>query len=624
MKRFLSIVFLFTLSLCESSAQFTKETPVFEASPMLEKPYGICAHVTFPGRENYDLRIKTLELASDIGVNFIRADMLSSLFYKNGVFNSKTVDVLANDFKTHNISLLPLLDRSVVGVYGWNDISLYTKYVDSLITRYPQYDYWELMNEVDLINNAGSQEDLAHKYLSVIKEVCKVVHKHGKKIVFGGVARVDAKFTKAFFDNGGAQYVDVFNFHSYSNGEAPEFFLERDMKILLPYIDKNKEIWLTETGYHNDEPNKYISQFFCNILPRALSKVNVNEGDTIAVLRTAGEQLQEYLLSMKYHIKYIDFDDVEELDVKQIRAMLPCSGEIFPSEHFSKILSYVSKGGTIILPNGVPFYYDIAADGKTFVNSKSYDCRSKLHMSVELWWSSSFASTGLPKNPTVVKYNPEYSDIKCTWVSRGDGTTRYVSGRLLKDGDRLEPIISVGDSTTQAPICGIFHYGSDLKGKCIFNTYIDEIRSVPEDLKAKRLARSYIYGFSMGLSKIFWYELRNGGTNKYEPEHHFGIVEVDNTLFPAYAVYKNTVKMMPDGSTRPELNYDSKVKVYKASWRRPDRKVVDAYWTTQSETKVAIKKRRSTKVYDYAGNEITLSGKTLDVDNGVVYVVKRR
>ncbi|MCQ2203048.1 MAG: hypothetical protein MJZ15_01250 [Bacteroidales bacterium] len=622
MKRIFLIAFLCLLYVCETTAQFAEVTPTFEGSTKLDKPYGICAHVTFPGRENYDARIKTLELASDIGVNFIRSDMLSTLFYKNGMFNSKTVDVLANDFKTHNISLLPLLDRHVVGVYGWRDVSLYTRYVDSLITRYPQYDYWEVMNEVDLISNEGTQEDLALKYLSVIKEVCKVVHKHGKKVVFGGIARANGTLAKTFLENGGAEYIDVYNFHSYSSGVSPESFLYSDLNQLSSRLDRTKEVWVTETGYHTEEPSRYMSQFFCNILPRALSKVNVNEGDTIAVIKNINEQFIGYLSTYKYHVRYIDFDEIDKLDAKHIRALIPCDGEKFPIRFYSKLLSYVRDGGTIILPYGVPFYYDVTSDGKVVQCSGEY--RNKLRMFFEFWWEASFKSSGLPKNPTVVVKNPDYADLKCSWVSNGDGTTRYVSGRFLKDGDSLEPIISVGDSSVQAPICGIIHYGSDLKGKCIFNTYLGEIYSVSEILKAKRLSRSYIYGLSMGLSKIFWYELRNGGTNKYEPEHHFGIVDIDNSPLPAYEAYKNIVKMMPDGSTRPELNYDNNRKVYKASWKRPDKKVVDAYWTTQSEVKIAIKKKRSTKVYDYVGNEISVRNNMLDIDNGVVYVVRRR
>lgn len=604
-----------------SYGQFTEVAPLFESSPKLDKPYGVCAHVTFPGFENYDSRVKTLELASNIGVNYIRADMLSSLFFTGkGEFTPGKVDVLAKDFKDHNISLLPLLDRHVVGIYGWSDLSLYTRYVDSLVTRYPQYEYWELMNEVDLMTNLGTGAELAKKYLTVIKQVCDVVHQHNKKVVFGGVARANGDFAKAFLDDGGAQYIDVYNFHSYSSGVTPESSIYGDLKQLSARLDRETEVWITETGYHTEEPNSYMVQFFCIVLPRALSKLNVNEGDTIAVVNTVNEQLSDYLLSSNYYVEYIDIDDMDKLDVNRIRALLPCDREVFQVKYFPKLLSYVRNGGTIVLPYGVPFYYNMTDEGKVVPNPQ--DCRGMLHMFVEQWWDASFKSTGLPKNPSVVVKNPDYSDLKCSWVSNGDGTTRYVSGRRLKEGDQLVPIVSVGDSATQYPICGIFHYGSDLKGNCIFNTYLGEIYSVPEILKAKRLVRSYIYGISMGISKMFWYELKHGGQNQYEPEHHFGLVNTDFSPRPSYLAYQILVRMMPSGSSHPVLSYDSNTRVYKASWKRPDRKVVDAYWKTQGRGEVSIKKKRSTRVYDHFGNRIQLNGNQISVNNGVVYVVR--
>lgn len=144
-----------------------------------------------------------------------------------------------------------------------------------------------------------------------------------------------------------------------------------------------------------------------------------------------------------------------------------------------------------------------------------------------------------------------------------------------------------------------------------------------EEEQAYLIPRNFISGFSQGISKMFLYSFRSTeyGGQDYNHEAHFGILHKDLTPKLAYYSLKNLTKMLPSGSTRPQL-YNLGT-IYVASWVHPQQGKIFAIWTSEGEKKVNLKIEGTPHFYLYSDidNELVEDDlKNVEIGPGVIYV----
>ncbi|MBP5419956.1 MAG: hypothetical protein J6Y72_09140 [Bacteroidales bacterium] len=618
-------IIILTMLLCLSigvEAQWKTIDRWFAAPDTLYEAFGVCSHIT---NTEYNKRDININMAKEMGASYIRSDMW--WWQKLSAFDS-----IAVSLKTADMKFLPILDHYTKNGTSWLDIDNYAAYVDTLVARYPQYEFWEAINEFELVHKKdGTTNELAQYYTTVLKRISEIVHKYNKKVLFDGIALHPPHdpFVKTTAELGAFEYVDVMNFHCYT-GVLCESVLMSELsgllKVMKDYNAANKPLWITETGSSTQRPTKSKAQFFSEVVPAALERIGVSKEAKIAIVDDdiyeihGGSEIQVEALREFYpNIEYINLSDITNLDPVEYPVLLPTANETFPNDFHDALVSYVQQGGTIIFADGAPLYYTKQPGEKqTFANY--YNTLRRLHMKLELWWNSDFAQSQLPRHVSEVSRTKEFPNVRYNLTIPSDSVMRYISTTFLQSGDSLISICNAGDKLHQASVCGLIRLNSNMKGNIIFDTRANiNCNNVTETLQAKRLGRTLLMSLSLGVSKVFTYHLRAFEDNPDYNEHHFGILHKDFSPKPAYIAYQTLHRFLPDGSTRPTLWHDEQSNAYRAEWATPDGHEITAYWTELGQESTSIP--HGAKVYDYLGNDITPNDLNITYENALTYVV---
>jgi len=65
--------------------------------------------------------------------------------------------------------------------------------------------------------------------------------------------------------------------------------------------------------------------------------------------------------------------------------------------------------------------------------------------------------------------------------------------------------------------------------------------------QAQKLVRMMVGQLANGVEKVFWYDMRNDGWQKSNPEHNFGLMQNNNQPKPALVAYANLIHRVQDG-----------------------------------------------------------------------------
>ncbi len=596
--------------------------PVYACADTLSECYGICEHITEHYEDTY--RQGDLQICKDLGITFVRSDIFERDLYSGHSNYEQT----KKDLATHGISLLPILDRTANGKYAWEDIDNYARYVEQALDSFHECKTWELINEVDYIKSNG--DEILEKYASIVPQIAQIVHSRGLRLTTSGVGSPTTHLFDILSQQRLAEYFDINNIHNYNYPNGPEFSIGKHQQLAqkLDSTGQNKELWLTETGSHTARPKSSRTQFFANLLPAILSNMGHGKRTTIGIVSDTqydqygcSERHAEYLREAGYQLQFLSLDELRNISVENVPILIPSKDEAFPFDHINSLVDYARRGGIIVFQYGIPLFYDRQKDHKNH-NPTQDGCRL-LHMQSINHWQPQFAQTGLPADPTNIRTSPQYSNVNYDWKVNGKGSTRYLFEGNLQGADRLERIVEAGDQTHTAAVTGIYHLNSDLRGKIIFHTNTDYDHNVCETAQAKWLPRTFVTFFALGASKVFIYNLRAYEHNPLYLEHHFGITHKDHTPKQALVAYRHTIKMLPQGSSRPKLYYDKDNDIYSSDWQRPDGTFVTAYWTTLADNNVRLSRRRRkkiTNITNYLGDNQQLDKRNLHISNGIVFV----
>ena len=136
---------------------------------------------------------------------------------------------------------------------------------------------------------------------------------------------------------------------------------------------------------------------------------------------------------------------------------------------------------------------------------------------------------------------------------------------------------------------------------------------VSEEQQAFYLPRIFLIAYCFGVEKVFWYCHKTEENDENNREHYFGIVHNNLTPKKAYFAYKTLIKMMPNGSKRPELKKHGNL--YICSWTTPMGDKVKAYWTTHGQKLYNFNEE---DCFDIYGNKI--SNNKIKVSPSIIYV----
>ena len=591
-----------------ATAQVRRITPYFPCSPTLSDAYGFCSHITRPFADFY-LRQSDLRYAREAGAKWIRSDFDCATVMPEGKEHPRDsiFDAVKKSCEADDMRLLPILTGRTNKAWAWDDEDGFYAYVDHLVRRYKgRIGYWEVINEVNLLRDYEPGQ-LARNYAKVLRRTATIIRAADKdaKVVFGGMGENGTRFLGDVCDEPGtAEAFDILNFHSYDSPEQlADYFAE--LAAAMSKRGLSKPVWLTETGFTTPPGTGSHEGFWRELVPYACGKLGINPRKSeIAVVCNAEENLPANLEQMDgvadvfRRVRYIKCNDIAGLNVKRTPFLIPSYGEYFPKEYEARLVDYVRRGGTIICPIGVPFYYDMQQGGQYM--SSGHDFHKDLHMAFYYFWQDDCKRLNLPEVPDWGACAPG-TGLKYAWNFTKQNSARYLSSGNLRAGDEFIPLLLAGTREHHAPVAGIYKLRSDLRGNIIIQT-----RVLPpgrnETTQAERVARAYIVSFACGADKVFWYHLRAFETDSTDWESYFGIMHKDFTPKPAYAAYQALTRMLPDGSSRPQLEKDGTL--WRATWTRPDRRRVEAVWSVVPAPGYYKPNLRRAKAYDYMGRPV--------------------
>ena len=559
-----------------------------------EGPYAFCYHITYHNFErDSDVIRKQLKALRDSGARWVRADLSwpwQGRDEKTGQFRFENVETSIRLLDEYGLKLLPIIHRADGHLPLHEHLDEWGDFISQAVTRFKgRITHWEIWNEQNFTSEEcwGGKDLKTHtaNYAKCLKAAYKSVKAADPNavVLYGGTAHVPLDFIRGTLEAGAGEGFDIMNVHPYNTDGIPEDSLEsslRQLRILLDEFGlKDKPIWATEIGW-STSPHP-SSDIYKRVLPPAFQALGIDTRKVpLTVLRGVWSPVRDYT---KYFppfgkLEVVDGDDIGSLDPKKSPVLLPSAGEVFAAHRKDALYDYVKKGGTIILPQGIPFctiptYLD--EKGRPRPGSDK-DLRKELHIEVQATWSWGHPTAS---NVAFSADGPATDEYRIR-------AARYLSDRLLKPGDTFTPVLWGVNGDFRKPIGAAYKYNSELKGGAVVVTEPGcgvRTEITPAD-QARFIVRAHLIALGSGVERMFWYSFisnANGKANE-DVEANYGITysteDGKPEEKPAYVAYKTLTRLMPAGSSRPKL---AKLKddVRTAEWTRPDGRRVLAAWT---------------------------------------------
>ena len=623
MRALLPTIITILLFQTELSAQV-----LFPCTQNLQNPYGVCTHVTRRGWD-YEIRDCEMDMLQEAGVGWLRSDLdFGTAFSGPYDFNPEVFANVLSSAEERELQLLGILTWQ--GKYPWDDPN-YTTYIDTLAFHFNgRIRYWEMLNEVNLMRGV---KNLPEKYVKSLQEVYERLKDRSpqNQVVLSGLAEMQSNFFEELCKLKAQDYYDVMNFHSYFSPEELIPCLEKIARLMEHY-DFRKPVWLTECGMTTSQEEETSEGFYTDFLPAALRRLGIYEQQiTVGYLRDRmtgyrtlnAAQVALYLKPKARNVMAVDFLQLRGLSPSRIPVLIATTDEYFPLDYFPLLVDYVKRGGTIVLAQGLPFYYNSSSPSKAWF--EMHVLRTKLypllHMSPLNKRFDPITQESLGDVPPFIDRCAD-ADFEYEFPINAAHPGRYLSDEALHPGDSLITLISAGTERIKGAVAGIYKLNSDdLAGNVVFQTrmYGHPIPDKEEE-QARRVARIYLLAFSYGIDRVFWYNLRSRESDMTEREDCFGLIHADFSDKPSMQAYRTLARFCPDGSTRPILKCNDNI--FRAQWVTPDKHVVRAIWSPYQHMSYSYKIPSKATVYDHLGQVVRTADNKLMLSDAVLYVVE--
>ncbi|OHT03217.1 hypothetical protein TRFO_29462 [Tritrichomonas foetus] len=611
---------------------------ILYAYDVFDSPYGVCSHITMGELVQQPTIVEKIKEA---GINWIRSDFIWTMVeWSEGVFNDKAFEFAMKEIRNHSMKILPIfLATPTWGKPAINHLDKWKEYVRRIVTFYQdEIEYWEVFNEPNLEAFWETKPNATDytKLLKVTYETIKGINS-SIKVVFAGLAGVPFDYMKECLHADADQYFDILNIHPYRGGLTSYRLIDTfkdNINDFLNLTNYNKSLWISEMGSSTLLNKTTFEEWFFKTAQTMVKNSSdiQNVGYLIGDdLFPDGTELSTYQLKTYFPGKNVEaITNYTNFNKYQMIVVPP--SESFPLQIFNQTIEFVKNGGTLVFSYGIPLYYyyveSMNEDNTTKLEQKVADSkyRKDLRINVDAWWYSD-----VPEQ-SKVKYTEGVQD-KSNNLSSFIGT-RFFTDQLLKDGDKLIPIIVGYDDNTsfEESVTLIYDFNSDFTGNIIINSLKlnkyegNIVRNERE--QGIYISQNILLALLFGVEKFFNYEFMSVETDNNDSESFYGIVHKDLSEKPAFYSYKALTKARPAGSVylNQNQNYYSDDKSHiKLKWIRPDGYFGYAFWiSSDSNLQLnATVKGSILECFDHYGNikDFFITGDKVNLTTEILYVI---
>ncbi|MBS1371961.1 MAG: hypothetical protein HPZ91_18600 [Lentisphaeria bacterium] len=585
-------------------------------------PYGVCAHLN---RMPDDEMKRELAGMADSGIRLVRTDLdWSQVEPEPGKWDFSRWDALVDEAGRHRVGIIAILGGELHKPVRppYRNMDAFLRYVSESVKRYKgKIACYEVINEADCDRPWGEAPDPEH-YAELLKKTYETVKRIDPqaKVLFSGVSfvRNPFPFLEKAFAAGAGDACDAVNFHPYQWKYVPEAQLRNkitELRALMKKYNIDKPVWVTEIGNSSGEQEV---KFVHDTIAAALKELGIDPAKrTVGLIRDDGNfyyadgihmRPEEYLPEAK-QLRRLKFVELAALDVSACPVLILPGVEGFPVRQFGFVRDYVERGGTLIVPGGIPFYFNVEKQPNgMFTNAwLTRQCPGELHFG----WEASWTRPGVPANATKLVPGEAFPGLS----SRQFWTGRFLTAENLKGNDRMIPLFYGVKDDYKAPVAALYRFDSDLKGNLILIPGVmNECSS--EEMQAALLARQYLLLLAENVEGICYYRYRAGEWNRGR-EAHFGIVRRNFEPKPAAAALETLIRLRPDGSG-PVAVSSPAPGIRTASWRQPGGETVCAVWSLSGKRKMKAAGTAETAV-NCLGAEVKLDGGEFEASPAPLY-----
>lgn len=551
----------------------------FPAAAAADSPYGVCAHLNRMPPEEMRRELAGIAAA---GIGYVRVDLdWAQVEPRPGEWDFSRWDAVVEEAGRCGVKVLPILGSGLPahGKPPFRNLPRFLDYVERCVSRYKgRIGCYEVFNEVDQPRPWGETPNPAD-YAMLLRETGRVIKRIDPKakVLFSGASCLGKpmEFIEKALRAGAGGSFDVMNFHPYQWYSVPEAQLPlriRELREVMRKYGVDKPIWITEIGI-SSAPERY--PLAREVVAPALRKLGLEPSrDTVGVIEDPGTlfctgEIDDFLPEWKRR-RVLSFAELRRVPVAECPILALPGRELFPASRIGAVVDYVRRGGTLILPGGFPFYYDLRETAEPGL-FRTVQIGNRLLPQLHLEWEAFWVKKGVPRTTTATEPGEEFPGLKLTHRAG----MRFLNAANLKGNDQMIPIAWGVNGTYRMPVAALYRLDSDLKGSLI--VAVDgRTDSVTEREQAQQLPRELLLAFSEGVEKVFYYRFRAGERHRGR-EEHFGILRRNFEEKPAAAAYRTLIRNFPPGSTRPVVTGSGRLR--EARWRRPDGTPVTARWT---------------------------------------------
>lgn len=578
-------------------------------------PWGVAAH---PLRtcewENIDLAFSYVKAA---GIKWLREDFCFTRICKpDNRFHFEKYDALIEKAAQYDIHILPILQAydNELQESGHSDISpIYNhpeewrKFVRATVERYhDELKYWEIWNEPD--GGFWKPCPNAEQYASLLKIAYEEIKQIDAecKVIVGGLCSWNADYMQALYRAGAQGYFDVIAVHPYN--DAPDISLQkkREMEEFQAVVRKFETsmppIWITEFGGSSFESQLMTqhSDFMLQAITYSLRKLGNNKKLSNITIGLAVSpripNIAEISLTRNWlpgiTLRPIPFNELSKLEPHEVPVLIGGEGLNVDEPLLKPLHKYVERGGLLIGHDKVPFHTVTYQDKNGLW--KCEDRAQELYPAWGLHFDAFWKKEYVPISSSVVQTSPDAMKEGLPAVE-DIYVDRFLTNENSKKGDIYYPIIQsysnrrhIGDGM------GLYTYRKGNGG--ILLSTMKLVNGYTREEQASLLCRNALTYLSLGIQKLFWYDLHNDGILIGEREHNFGLLYNDWCPKPAWFAYNRLIKELGTSPQFEQKLMGSDSTIYALLFKREeDKKKVMTIWTSSENSKIMLTYEDGTK-----------------------------
>ena len=522
---------------------------------------------------------------------------------KPGEWDFSAFDRIVDDCEAQGVQALPILGFSVAWATPAHEhLDAWGEYVRRVVTHYgsrlPVVEVWNEQNIPSFWKSPNPTN-----YLALLRRTYEVVKAHAPevRVSFGGTSGIPFDFIEEVYRLGGAKFFDVLSVHPYSQPDAPEGRLDRDLErlraLMARYGDAEKPIWITEVGWPT--PKAALGDSTAALLRAGLRTADPAKTAWRALYvptRTDAENdaavvaaLREALPSGSTAESCAGAKLAARLAAGDVDAIVFPFDETYSADGIDAVAEFVKAGGTLVDFGGMPLWRVCCAGApegrrpESGANPGAGD-RQRLRISEQAWWTDK-------RYPKEIRVSPvgEAAGERALTDAKGFTGSRFFSTARLRPGDEFRPLLAASTNGVACAAAGVYRFNSDYKGRVVVSGLMkQDVVWASEEHQARMTARALGISFAEGVEAFFVYEFRAPERNPRDPESYFGLVHDDFAPKP--------------GAWRDAMERGVR---YFPQWKRPDGRDAGMVWTTGEPEEVWLTfTGEDVEFHDHLGRQV--------------------